>query len=104
MPNPPTAPATTSCRSGSTAASTYAQPKDSAPCTGAPAANSTQVRSSRGSRTFPSAHPPSATSPPSSSVHTVDGNPDTTAPATPATSACEERRTARRLRFRACPG
>ena len=79
--------ATTSPRSGSTAASTYAQPNDSAPCTGAPAANSTQVRSSRGSRTFPSARPPSVTSPPSSSVHTVDGAPDTIAPTSPALSA-----------------
>ena len=77
-------PATGSSRSGSTAASTHAQPERQRQVHRRTRREQHQVRSSRGSSTFPSARPPSAGSPPSSSVHTVDGTPDTTAPTSPA--------------------
>ena len=49
------------------------------------------MRSSRGSSTLPSARPPSAGSPRSTKVHSVDGAPDTTAPTSPAFSAAWSR-------------
>src|SRR3954452_5822761 len=98
MATPPSVPNRSSSCSGSARASTAAHPSDSARCTGAPAASSTSVRSSRGSRTLPTARPPSAGSPPSSSVHTVDGIPERTAPASPACSVpARTRRTLRPL-------
>ena len=61
------------------AAPPRARPPTRATARGAPARprrSSTSVRSSRGSSTCPRARPPSSGSPPSSSVHGVDGTPD----------------------------
>src|SRR4051794_6377802 len=82
MPIPAASPVS-ALRRGS-AAIAAAQPIDSARWTGSAAARSTGVRVSRGSRIAPAARAPSSTSSPLASVTSVDGTPESAAPASPA--------------------